>query len=65
MTFTQIDEQVCLLHATRDTFMRMTLLRIPSTPPNYQRIVRLNEMGMLPEQDVTELETGANRYAIS
>ncbi len=43
-----------------------TLLRLlPPTPPNYERIVRLNEAGMVPEGDITELEAGANRCAIS
>ena len=43
-----------------------TLLRLlPPTPPNYERIVRLNEAGMMPDGDVTELEAGANRCAIS
>lgn len=64
-TLAEIDEQIELLHVTRETFIRMTLARIPPTPPNYQRIVRLNEMGVLPESDLTELEAGANRCAIS
>jgi hypothetical protein len=43
-----------------------TLLRLlPPTPPNYERITRLNEAGKVPDGDVTELEAGANRCAIS
>ncbi len=61
----EIDEQVGLLHATRATFVRTMLARIPPTPPNYERIVRLNEAGVLPEGDLTELEAGANRCAIA
>ncbi len=64
-TLGEIDEQVGILHETRETFVRMTLARIPPTPPNYQRIVRLNEAGVLPESDLTGLEAGANRCAIS
>jgi glyoxylase-like metal-dependent hydrolase (beta-lactamase superfamily II) len=64
-TLAEIDEQVGMLHATRETFMRTTLARIPPTPPNYQRIVRLNEAGVLPDSDLTELEAGANRCALS
>ncbi len=64
-TLAEIDEQVGLLHATRATFVRTTLARIPPTPPNYERIVRLNEAGVLPEGDLTELEAGANRCAIA
>jgi glyoxylase-like metal-dependent hydrolase (beta-lactamase superfamily II)/rhodanese-related sulfurtransferase len=64
-TLAEIDERVGLLHATRETFVRTTLARIPPTPPNYQRIVRFNEVGVLPEGDLTALEAGANRCAIS
>ena len=39
--------------------------RLPPTPPNYERIIRLNEAGLFPDHDVTELEAGANRCAIS
>lgn len=65
MRLGEIDEQVSLLHTSRTTFVQMTLTRIPPTPPNYQRIVMYNERGLLPESDVTELEAGANRCAIS
>ncbi|MEO8954639.1 MAG: MBL fold metallo-hydrolase [Ktedonobacteraceae bacterium] len=61
----EIDEQVSILHATRKTFVQTTLAHIPPTPPNYQRIVTFNERGLLPESDVTALEAGANRCAIS
>lgn len=64
-TLAEIDEQVSIIHATHETFVQMLLRRIPPTPPNYERIVRLNETGMVPESDVTELEAGANRCAIS
>jgi glyoxylase-like metal-dependent hydrolase (beta-lactamase superfamily II)/rhodanese-related sulfurtransferase len=64
-TLGEIDEQVGILHETRETFVRMMLARIPPTPPNYQRIIRLNEMGALPDSDLTGLEAGANRCAIS
>jgi glyoxylase-like metal-dependent hydrolase (beta-lactamase superfamily II)/rhodanese-related sulfurtransferase len=64
-TLAEIDEQVGMLHATRETFVRTVLARIPPTPPNYQRIVRLNEAGVLPESDLTALEAGANRCAIA
>jgi glyoxylase-like metal-dependent hydrolase (beta-lactamase superfamily II)/rhodanese-related sulfurtransferase len=64
-TFADILEQVGVIHATREVFMQQILSRIPPTPPNYERIVMLNEEGVLPERDVTELEAGANRCAIS
>ncbi len=64
-TLARIDEQVSMLHATRSHFVQNLLSRLPATPPNYTRIVRLNEQGLLPEVPVTELEAGANRCAIS
>ena len=64
-TLAEIDEQVGVIHATHDTFVQMLLRRIPPTPPNHERIVRLNETGVLPDHDVTDLEAGANRCAIS
>ena len=39
--------------------------RLPDTPPNFVKIVALNERGELPAGDVTDLEAGANRCAIS
>jgi hypothetical protein len=64
-TLADILEQVGVIHATREVFMQQILARIPPTPANYERIVRFNEEGVFPERDVTELEAGANRCAIS
>jgi glyoxylase-like metal-dependent hydrolase (beta-lactamase superfamily II) len=64
-TLAEIDEQVGIIHATHDDFVRTILTRLPATPPNYHRIVRFNETGIWPEGDVTELEAGANRCAVS
>ena len=64
-TLAQIDEQVSILHAPHTKFVEHILARIPPTPPNYDRIVRLNEQGTFPEEDVTNLEAGANRCAIA
>ena len=61
----EIDEHIGLLHATQTVFVETLLQRLPPTPPNYERIARLNEAGLLPDHDVTELEAGANRCAIS
>ncbi len=61
----EIDEQVGLLHATQAVFVETLLQRLPPTPPNYERITRLNEAGLVPDHEVTELEAGANRCAIS
>ena len=61
----EIDEQVDLLHTRRTAFVETLVQRHPPTPPNYGRITRLNEAGLLPDHHVTELEAGANRCAIS
>ncbi|HEY1240177.1 MAG TPA: MBL fold metallo-hydrolase [Bryobacteraceae bacterium] len=50
---------------SEDAFVRTILDRIPPTPPNYLKIVELNETGALPEGDVTDLEAGANRCAVA
>lgn len=64
-TLTDIEEQVGVIHASREAFVQQILARIPPTPPNYERIVTLNETGVLPERNITDLEAGANRCAIS
>ena len=46
-------------------FLAGILDRIPPTPPNYIRIVELNEAGTMPEGDAADLEAGANRCAVS
>ena len=49
---------------SESAFVERILPRIPPTPPNFERIVALNEAGELPEDDLTELEAGANRCAV-
>lgn len=61
----EIDEHVDLLHARQTVFVETLVQRLPPTPPNYERITRLNEAGLVPDHDVAELEAGANRCAIS
>jgi hypothetical protein len=46
-------------------FVDRLVSRLPDTPPNFARIVELNERGELPAGDVTDLEAGANRCAVS
>jgi hypothetical protein len=61
----EIDEQVDLLHVRQTVFVETLVQRLPPTPPNYERITRLNEAGLTPSGNVTELEAGANRCAFS
>ncbi|MCR4340583.1 MAG: hypothetical protein NUW01_11950 [Gemmatimonadaceae bacterium] len=37
----------------------------PPPPPNFARIVNLNEAGEFPTGDPTDLEAGANRCAVT
>ena len=50
---------------SESAFVDRVVSRLPETPPNFGRIVELNERGEMPEVDVTELEAGANRCAVS
>jgi glyoxylase-like metal-dependent hydrolase (beta-lactamase superfamily II) len=61
----EIREGVALLREDEDDFVTAILARIPPTPPNHHRIVALNEAGVFPEGDPTELEAGANRCAVA
>jgi hypothetical protein len=63
-TLADMEEQVGVIHATREVFIEQVLARILSTPPNYEPIIRLNETGVLPEREATGLEAGANCCAI-
>jgi glyoxylase-like metal-dependent hydrolase (beta-lactamase superfamily II) len=49
---------------SEDVFAARLLARLPATPPNYQRIVDLNEHGTEAGVDAAELEAGANRCAV-
>lgn len=51
--------------SSEEGFIERILQRIPPTPPNYMPIVELNEAGILPDGDPTDLEAGANRCAVS
>jgi glyoxylase-like metal-dependent hydrolase (beta-lactamase superfamily II)/rhodanese-related sulfurtransferase len=53
------------LPADAAAFAESVLPRIPPTPPNHQAILAMNEAGEFPDGDVTSLEAGANRCAIS
>jgi hypothetical protein len=50
--------------ASEREFIDRLLARIPDTPPNYERIVELNEAGGPLPDNVIELEAGANRCAV-
>jgi glyoxylase-like metal-dependent hydrolase (beta-lactamase superfamily II)/rhodanese-related sulfurtransferase len=49
---------------SQSEFVDRVTSRLPPTPPNFVRIVDLNEAGEFPSSDVTDLEAGANRCAV-
>jgi glyoxylase-like metal-dependent hydrolase (beta-lactamase superfamily II) len=48
---------------SESTFVDRVMSQLPPTPPNFARIIDLNEAGEMPA-DPTELEAGANRCAV-
>jgi glyoxylase-like metal-dependent hydrolase (beta-lactamase superfamily II) len=50
---------------SESAFVQRVSLNLPPTPPNFARIVGLNESGDLTASDPTDLEAGANRCAVS
>jgi len=50
--------------SSESAFVDRVTSRLPPTPPNFVRIVDLNEAGDFPTGDPTELEAGANRCAV-
>lgn len=63
-TLGEVRARVGLLALDEASFVETILSRIPPTPPNHQIIVHANEAGVFPEEDVTDLEAGANRCAV-
>ena len=51
--------------SSEGAFIERLISRLPETPPNFARIVELNEAGDVSVDDPTELEAGANRCAVS
>lgn len=50
--------------ASEAAFVERVTSKLPPTPPNFGRIVELNEAGEFPTSDPTDLEAGANRCAV-
>jgi glyoxylase-like metal-dependent hydrolase (beta-lactamase superfamily II) len=50
--------------ASESAFVDRVTSNLPPTPPNFVRIVDLNETGDFPTGDPSELEAGANRCAV-
>ncbi|MFW6207027.1 MAG: MBL fold metallo-hydrolase [Gemmatimonadota bacterium] len=59
-----VRDRIPALAESAADFAHDVLARIPPTPANHQKIIPLNRRGEWPaEQDVVELESGANRCA--
>jgi hypothetical protein len=50
--------------ASESGFVDRVTSNLPPAPPNFVRIVELNESGEVPGMDPTDLEAGANRCAV-
>jgi glyoxylase-like metal-dependent hydrolase (beta-lactamase superfamily II) len=62
-TLAEVREKAEVLRLPEAAFVQKITAHLPPTPPNYHRVIELNEAGQLPEGDVTDLEAGANRCA--
>jgi len=62
---TDLDEWLSTWLVSEEAFIDRVVSRLPPTPPNFARIVELNELGNIPDQDVIELEAGANRCSVA
>jgi glyoxylase-like metal-dependent hydrolase (beta-lactamase superfamily II)/rhodanese-related sulfurtransferase len=59
----EIDAWLSAWLTSESTFVERVTSQLPPTPPNFDRIVHLNEAGETPANP-TELEAGANRCAV-
>jgi glyoxylase-like metal-dependent hydrolase (beta-lactamase superfamily II) len=62
-TLAEVEDRVQELGLPEDEFVERLARATPPTPPNYERIVDLNEAGEWPEDALMDLEAGANRCA--
>ena len=62
---TDINDWLSTWLVSEEAFIDRVVSRLPPTPPNFARIVELNELGDVPDHDVIELEAGANRCAVA
>lgn len=59
----ELPERIELLGLDENTFVDVILERLPETPANHETIVANNRKGAWPDEDMTDLEAGANRCA--
>jgi glyoxylase-like metal-dependent hydrolase (beta-lactamase superfamily II) len=63
-TMTEVATWLSTWLESEAAFVDRVTLNLPPTPPNFSRIVDLNEAGELSIGDPTDLEAGANRCAV-
>ncbi len=64
-TLIAIKEKVISLNQSEQEFIETITSKLPPTPPNYLTISEINKVGSYEGFNLTELEAGANRCAIS
>jgi glyoxylase-like metal-dependent hydrolase (beta-lactamase superfamily II) len=64
-SFSDVANWLSMWLASESGFVERVTSKLPPTPPNFVRIVELNESGNVPDIDPTDLEAGANRCAVS
>jgi glyoxylase-like metal-dependent hydrolase (beta-lactamase superfamily II) len=64
-SLSEVQEYLPQLREDEDTFAQKLAGHLSPPPENYERIVKLNRAGEMPEGDITDLEVGANRCAVN
>jgi len=64
-TLRHVYDTVQLLNCSEDEFVGLILARTLPTPPNHLKIIEHNEQGEFREDEVIDLEAGANRCAVA
>jgi glyoxylase-like metal-dependent hydrolase (beta-lactamase superfamily II) len=59
-----VDRWLTQWTSSEAAFVERVTSDLPPTPPNFVRLIHLNEAGELPAEDPTDLEAGANRCAV-
>jgi glyoxylase-like metal-dependent hydrolase (beta-lactamase superfamily II) len=62
---TDIEHWLSTWLVSEEAFVDRVVSRLPPPPPNFARIVELNELGDVPDHEVIELEAGANRCSVA
>lgn len=64
-TLGTLKKELLFLNMDKKTFIENILSKLPPAPPNFITIAEINKKGVLGEYNMSDLEAGANRCAIS